>query len=251
MQLMSAITVEPKTFNNRVDFERVVWSRQKKWLFANVQKPSVFGTLPTGGSTDQSPLWCSIKRTYNFAQQPVRIAKRESQSVPNFGQDHCLVLSYDTRNPVHQFRRTAPQCSCQCLYSAPIDVFRKPTPQITGRPHDVVAALLILFLVNLAAHRCYFSGDVDFSKWGLQGWLAGIGIWYLAVTIMTIFVRREAAIGTVFVIVSMTLSVGLVLSTGLYLVFWTVLPPMISYVLFLAYGLVPFITAMIAFTMVE
>jgi hypothetical protein len=43
MQLMSAITVGAKTFNNRVGFERGLWQRYMR-TFASVPQTSVFGT---------------------------------------------------------------------------------------------------------------------------------------------------------------------------------------------------------------
>lgn len=127
--------------------------------------------------------------------------------------------------------------------------FRVPSPAITGRPRDVIAALLILFLGSLAAHRCYVSGDADFSIWGFQGWTAKMAIWFLAVTVMGILVRRDASVGSLLVVTSMTLLAGVVLNTALYLGFGTVLPSAIIFVLFSVVGLLPFVLAMITLTM--
>jgi hypothetical protein len=128
-------------------------------------------------------------------------------------------------------------------------VFRRPTPSITGRPRDVVVAILIFFLTSLAAHRSYFSGDVEFSVWGFQGWIASIALWYLAVTAVAMLVRREAIAGAIFVTTSMALLVGIVLTALLYHGFWDLLTPTVSYVLFWVFGFLPLITAMITLTM--
>jgi hypothetical protein len=44
MQLMPAITVEAKTLNNHLDFERDLWQHQAR-SFAGVPKRSVLGAL--------------------------------------------------------------------------------------------------------------------------------------------------------------------------------------------------------------
>lgn len=128
-------------------------------------------------------------------------------------------------------------------------IFRRPTPSISGRPRDIIVAMCILFLGSLIAHRCYLSGNVDFSIWGFQGWLAGMALWYLTITILAVLVRREANTGEFFVGASMALLVGMILTTGLYLVFQEMLTSVIGYVLFWALGLLPLIIAMVTLTM--
>ena len=53
MQLKSAITVETKTFNNHLGFERCLWQHQTR-CFVVVPKRGVFGTSCCGASLHQS-----------------------------------------------------------------------------------------------------------------------------------------------------------------------------------------------------
>jgi hypothetical protein len=53
MQLKSAITVEAKTFNNHLGFERGLWQHQTRG-FASVPQRSVFGTNLKAGSAEEA-----------------------------------------------------------------------------------------------------------------------------------------------------------------------------------------------------
>lgn len=87
-------------------------------------------------------------------------------------------------------------------------IFRQPRPGITGRPRDVIVAGLILFLVTLLAHRSFFPGTVDFSVWGFQAWLSIEVIWALAAVCLALLLRREAAIGSILVVLLMAIAVA-------------------------------------------
>lgn len=134
------------------------------------------------------------------------------------------------------------------LRAAQFTLLRKPKKDITGRPHDVVVAIIIFVVCAILVNRSYFSGPVDFSLWGIQGFIASFAVSYLAITTAAIVLRRDRQLGATLVVFTTSMAVGTLLIGATWFLLKDKAIMQNAWLLFWVLGIGPVVAAQARFT---